>query len=262
MNLKVHSLVILKNMSVTMMLHMNMKKIWRSIMVTVMTRGSDTIIQSACLTRWLIFYSLWPYKPPIVFLMEWFLIYLNLWKPSYLFWQVLGHCVPDIAKAFPSSLYMARKVMYEKIKITRYVVCRKCFSIYKFKDCIEGSGRSIKSKLCPHRRFPHPFPRFRACQCVILKSVELAGRKTILYPYLTYCYLGLDISIQNLMCRANYDTLCEHWRTNVRSDCYKDVYDGKIWQDFQNLWRVPIFIWTIKSRTNAKYGLFFNPSSI
>ena len=35
------------------------------------------------------------------------------------------------------------------------------------------------------------------------------------------------------MCRANYDTLCEHWRTNVRSDCYKDVYDGKIWQDFQ-----------------------------
>ena len=107
---------------------------------------------------------------------------------------VLSHITTqcaDLAKAFPASLYMAKKRFVGKVDFIRYVLCRKCFSIHHFKDCVEGPRDRQRSKLCYIRKYPHhPHSSRRgACKCILLKSVELAGGRHILYPYLMYCYL-------------------------------------------------------------------------
>ena len=139
-----------------------------------------------------------------------------------------------IAECLPRSVYKAKQVLGE-VKFQCYVVCRKCFSIYQFSQCIETSGIHRKSKQCSFRRFPfHPQLRMRSpCGTLLLKSVELASKKTYLYPFLMYCYLGLDLSLQSMFDRPNFFNDCEKWRCrSVASGLLQDVYDGQIWQKF------------------------------
>jgi hypothetical protein len=71
------------------------------------------------------------------------------------------------------------------------------------------------------------------CGTLLLKSVELASRKTYLYPFLMYCYLGLDVSLQSMFDRPNFFNDCEKWRSRSHSNGkLRDVYDGKMWQKF------------------------------
>ena len=68
-----------------------------------------------------------------------------------------------------------------------------------------------------------------------MKSVELIGGKRILYPFLVYCYLGVEASLQQVMQWPNVERWCEEWRLTPRvEDNYCDVYDGKIWHDFMD----------------------------
>ena len=81
----------------------------------------------------------------------------------------------------------------------------------------------------------HRYAHMRqACGSKLLKTVELSCGKQILYPYLTYCYLSLKQSLQHLLQRPQFVTSCERWRLNfgTTSDM-RDVYNGKIWRDFQ-----------------------------
>ena len=94
-------------------------------------------------------------------------------------------------------MYKAKQVLGE-VKFQCYVVCRKCFSIYQ--QCIETSGIHRKSKQCSFKQFPfHPQLRMRSSCGTLLKSIELASKKTYLYPFLMYCYLGLDVSLQSIL---------------------------------------------------------------
>lgn len=115
------------------------------------------------------------------------------------FFSILGQfskVLADIAVLIPSLLYQAKC----KPQFVKYVVCRKCHCIYYFSECIEGYQRYAQSKLCPFQQFPmHPHERMRRpCGTLLLKSVESASGKTYLYPYLTYCYLGLRISMEKI----------------------------------------------------------------
>lgn len=155
---------------------------------------------------------------------------------AVLFGVIGQHCkvCNDIARCLPSSVYRAKQILGE-IKFQRYVVCRKCFSVYPFVQCIESSGAHRKSKMCSFRRYPlHPHMRMRSpCGTLLLKSVELASRKTYLYPFLMYCYLGLDVSLQSMFGRPNFFNDCEKWRSMPHSNGkLQDVYDGKMWQKF------------------------------
>ncbi len=47
------------------------------------------------------------------------------------------------------------------------------------------------------------------CQTLLLKTVELASKRTYLYPFVTYCYLGLEDSLKNMFERPNFYTDCE-----------------------------------------------------
>ena len=67
------------------------------------------------------------------------------------------------------------------------------------KNCIDRTG---VSNLCEYKEFPHS----QRCNFVLLKTVELASRKKVLYPNNVYCYNSLKSS------QPDFAALCEHWR--------------------------------------------------
>lgn len=160
-------------------------------------------------------------------------------KFLWAFFTVVGRfsqTCAEIAKSFPLSLYKAKKIIV-KPKIRRYVVCRKCHSLYFMKDCIFGASTAQCSKNCSFQMYPcHPQHRMRApCGLPLLKTVEIAGGKRILYPYMIYSYLSIECSIQALFNRPNFHSDVEEWRSRQIIDgTYADIYDGKLWKEFLN----------------------------
>ena len=55
------------------------------------------------------------------------------------------------------------------------------------------------------------------CGSILLKSVELASGKTILYPFMVYCYKSLKHSLQNLLLNKEFYSIVnfgitEQWK--------------------------------------------------
>lgn len=69
---------------------------------------------------------------------------------------------------------------------------------------------------------------------ILLKTVEMASQKVYLYPLMTFCYIGLECSIQSLLIRPGFLESCPHWKSRTKlPDTKADVYDGQVWNDFQ-----------------------------
>ena len=103
-------------------------------------------------------------------------------------------------------------------------------------ECIEGHGSTQISKHCAFKAFPlHPHhSRRSSCGTLLLKTVELAGGRTYLYPFLSYYYVGLDQSLQLLLNQTDFVNQCEQWRSvRPRDGMLYDVYDGHLWKEFQ-----------------------------
>lgn len=153
------------------------------------------------------------------------------------FFIILGRSAPigtEIAENLPPSLHVATKTM-QKLEYKKYVVCRKCHKLYNFSDCIYGSY-SKRSKLCSFCQFPnHPHLRMRQqCASLLLKTVEMSSGTKIFYPFLTYCYVGLEASLQMLLHRPSFFSDCEAWRHRNEDGMLHDVYDGRVWKEFMN----------------------------
>ena len=73
---------------------------------------------------------------------------------------------------------------------------------------------------CCFQRFPfHPHCHMRKpCETLLLRSVELANGHLHLYPFLTYCYLSLEVSLQSLLLRPTFFEACEQWRTRKTTE--------------------------------------------
>ena len=157
------------------------------------------------------------------------------------FLVVLGTVAPqcaEMSKLFPSSVHKLKTYMgiYHLSKLKNYVVCRKCHQIYDYKDCVLGCGSSLRSISCPFRAFPHHRQRRMRMECgtLLLKTVELSSGRKVLYPFLTYCYMGLKCSLESLILTQQFVELSEHWRSrDDTSGKLCDIYDGKIWSEFQ-----------------------------
>ena len=73
-----------------------------------------------------------------------------------------------------------------------------------------------------------------------IKKFKSKAKNIVLYPQRIYCYKSVAESLQEMLKRPDFFTKCELWRT--RKLCpgnYSDVYDGKVWQEFQNVDGVP-----------------------
>lgn len=140
----------------------------------------------------------------------------------HVFLSVLGQfstVASGVAQCLPSSLYMASKRGNE-LMFRKYVVCQKCHKLYHTTECLEGHGSTQISKHCAFKPFPlHPHHSMRgSCGALLLKTVELAGGRTHLYPFLSYCYVSLDQSLQLLLDRPDFFNQCEQWRSSRPRD--------------------------------------------
>jgi len=133
-----------------------------------------------------------------------------------------------IATELPNSLYMAWKKYKTSLKVSfkTFPVCKRG-SVWKFEDCIERLGIHKKAKLCPYKS---PFSRDhhrQRCNGVLLKTVELATKRKMFYPHMTYCYVDLKTSLQQLLLDPEFINSCTLWKTRGESTgLLKDIYDG------------------------------------
>lgn len=139
-----------------------------------------------------------------------------------------------VASYFPSTLYSVKRKLFESQYFTRFVVCRKCWTLYHFGECINISGPSRSSKECNHVQFPnHPFAYGRVpCKQCLLKTIKYPSGKTIFYPFKIFCYKSLQSSLQNLLLRPGFVESCEHWKARRTYDKICDVYEGRVWKVF------------------------------
>lgn len=155
------------------------------------------------------------------------------------FFTVLGKIHKELAsmgECIPPTLYVARKRYKENSnKVRHYVACKKCHSLYNLPECLEGNGTNKKPKGCVYAlRFKNN-RRPKVCGSPLLKTVELSSGKKIFYPIMTYCYVDLKSSLQNVISQENFIENCEKWKSRTQSpDTYYDIYDGNIWNKFIN----------------------------
>lgn len=187
-------------------------------------------------------------------LLIWFCMFLCTWQAvsalpdsamnhllSFLwtFFSQLGEesvIFSSFAAVFPGSVYLLwKKLGLKKDNFLKFVVCRKCFSIYKYEECfLNVEGQTISGK-CSYKEFPNHTQLARRKQCgeLLLKHVTLSDGTTKLYPFKSYCYKPLQQSLQNLVRRPGFEDKCEIWRSRKQQPGFMtDVYDGKIWKEF------------------------------
>lgn len=139
----------------------------------------------------------------------------------------------------PQNVYFLRKLLGKKSEITSFVVCPKCHSLYNYKDCIvtHSSGITESSK-CVHIQYPNHPQLFRRTKCntLLLKHVKY-GSTTKLIPRKVYAYQSLKYSLTKLFSQPTFVQKCELWRNKPAAESssihFSDVFDGKVWQDFQ-----------------------------
>ncbi len=142
-----------------------------------------------------------------------------------------------VAKDFPKSIHTARKSLGLKYNFTKYVVCRSCWKLYSFDEAVQKCGSLTASKECNFVRYPnHPQEsRRKPCKTVLLKSIELASGRKLLYPHKIFCYKSIKETLQELLLRPGFHEECDHWRCRSSSNKLKDIYDGEVWKKFQSL---------------------------
>lgn len=155
-----------------------------------------------------------------------------------------------IADDFPSSIYLLHKLVgNQKDAFTKYVTCPNpaCMAIYKYKECFKKEGTKRVSEVCGSYR------GMRKCKRILLKTVELATGKKLLYPFKIFCYQSIKYTLETLVGRPNFVEQCEEWRSReVCPGVYKDIYDGRIWRDFQTYDGKPFL------SCKLSYGLMLN----
>lgn len=154
--------------------------------------------------------------------------------------QVLCELSPIIFSTavlvFPSSFKLLKKSLSFKDKHTKYVVCPKCDTLYRFQDCITTRFGRVIAKPCSHIAFPNHRQLFRRrpCGAEVLKEIRLKNGQTKLYPHKVYCYRSIRETLTHFIKRPDFVQKCEIWRNrNVPDDILVDIYDGQVWKDWQ-----------------------------
>ena len=161
-----------------------------------------------------------------------------------------------LASAVPSSVYMLRKTTNDSLTYTKFVVCPSCHRLYHFADSVDSSGTFDTSKKCTHIQFPRhsQVNRRIQCGCFLLKTVTLPSGKRALYPIRAYPYKTLLSSLQQFLMRPGFVDLCRQWENRTVSGSMSDVYDGRVWKDFQTVDGRPF----LSSNESLGLGLMLN----
>jgi hypothetical protein len=128
-------------------------------------------------------------------------------------------------EGFPSSAYMARKLMGIDKKSKSYVVCPSCNKLFDPKN----SGTK-----CDHVEFPnHPMINQRkSCGTDLLKEVPVV-KGHIWRPIMIYPLPCLKTQLITMYQRPGFNELLQKWTNrDINTNMMSDIYDGEIWKNF------------------------------
>ena len=143
----------------------------------------------------------------------------------------------NMVEVFPETMHKARHFLdFQKDEFVKFVVCPKCHKLYTYDQAQIIVHGKKQSKLCDFVQYPnHPHVRMRSpCGATLMKViVNKDGNNQSLYPYKTYCYQSLKISLQRLLQRQDVRKALA--RNIVQNEgAYFDIYDGRVWKQFKD----------------------------
>lgn len=137
-------------------------------------------------------------------------------------------------------------------------MCQKCSCIYEWEEAYtENAVGRRHTKLCSYVSYPrHPQARFRApCDEPLLREVLLSKGKRALRPFKQFCYHSTIDSLKTLVQQPGLLQQLNAWKTRrMEQGVLNDVYDGKIWKDFQIVDGVPF----LADKNDICLGLIMN----
>lgn len=146
--------------------------------------------------------------------------------------QVSNELLSEIITIFPCSLYMVRKFLaLHKDNFTKYVVCPKCTKCYSYEECLTRVNGNLVGKECSNTYYLRG--KKKTCNSQLVRKVTLKDKCVKFYPLYYYCYNGIINSLETLLQKRGIPQKCEEWRLRGEMNCMADIYDGKIWHDFQ-----------------------------
>ena len=135
-----------------------------------------------------------------------------------------------LSSQLPKSVSAARSMIgQQNTGVVKFACCPSCSQLYQYDDC-------NKFQQCLYVEFPdHPQRWHRKkCGTQLSKTVRTCAGKTVLRPRQVYCYRSVITSLTEFLSRSDFLDKCEQWRNRVTDpNILSDVYDGKIWQEFQ-----------------------------
>ena len=193
-------------------------------------------------------------EQPTTQIVKWIMIFLCVWSSyccisdnamdilvSFIsaVFNSLGSIFPvltGLACIFPKSFNLLKaKLGLNQDQFTKFVVCTKCDSLYKFEECyMERLGRTV-IKNCSFVSQENHRQLFRRTPCgePLLKEVVLKNGKKRLYPLKVYCYNSIIENLKKLVTRPGFIINCESWRSrNVPHGFLADIFDGQVWKDY------------------------------
>lgn len=150
--------------------------------------------------------------------------------------QVPTQC--ELAGRIPKTLYSLRKWSnIRRDNFCQYVVCPRCMTRYTLEESytITRSGSKISNHCSNIPLHKHRQKKLRQkCGTPLMRKLISPSDKEYLCPIRVYCYKNVIQTLANFVKRPGFVEKCEQWRhRNIPEAVMGDVYDGKIWQDFQ-----------------------------
>ena len=145
----------------------------------------------------------------------------------------------QFADCFPNTMLKGHKFQaINRDDYQKLVVCGRCNCTYEYDDCLKDTTGKRNNAKCSFVRFPrHPQTRMRSpCETPLLKLVKTSSHKYLYKPIKVICYRSVIKSIQEYVQHEQYVVLFNHWkqRVGIPLSVMADIYDGTIWQSFQN----------------------------
>lgn len=140
--------------------------------------------------------------------------------------------ISQFAAKIPQNLREAHTLLSPyhntNLELEEHVVCRECHSVY----CMPLSEIP---DVCTHISAPDHTQRDRRAQCGEALFSKPPSGKSARQPIMTYPYVPLKESIQNILARPGLVQQCQRFhppRSDTGAPLLADIYDGKMWKQF------------------------------
>ncbi|GET54135.1 hypothetical protein GLOIN_2v1788017 [Rhizophagus irregularis DAOM 181602=DAOM 197198] len=145
--------------------------------------------------------------------------------------------------SFPSSLYVAKKILGISTNIIKYAACNKCHKLYDINEI----SNTTEVPTCSFINYPnHSIERFRQkCNNPLVKKIDSnkdGGNNPIIRPIMTFPLVNIRRQLTLFFGRKDFEVTCRKWaeRENETEALFY-IYDGRIWMSFEDGKGEPFF---------------------